>query len=836
MDIIKDLGFAFRTLRKSPAFAVTSLVTIALGIGASTAIFSVVNAVLLRPLPYAHRDKLVIVTNDLRNRNVLDFPIAAGDVFDIRNQTAVFGSVAAYTPGRSPITGEEGPPELINTAAVTTNLFQVLGMRVIQGRDFIDDDGVPPPPPPPQPAPRPGANPAAAAAPPQVPLPPIRGILSYQFWQARFGGNPNIVGKTIALGNGRVEIVGVAEPSLEMLFTPRMNVEPRPALYTAARVDFESGSRQNVAWRLIAQLKDGVSLEQARSQMASLAADLRKRFPVKESAGTNIRVEPMHENLVADVRPSILALMGGVIFVLLIACANVANLLLVRGARRERELAVRSALGGSRVRLIRELLAESLTLAGAGAALGLILAQIGIQSLIQLGPANLPRIQYVSIDVNVLAFTIFAAFAAAAIFGLIPAFRASRPRLNEVLRAGGRSAGMRAGRWLRNGVVMVEVALSLVLLIGSGLMLRSFMALQRVDPGFNPQNTLTFVMSNIRARGDEGRAAFVRQVQQRLRGIPGVQSVTAATPIPLDGTNSLVRWGTEAALTDASLFQQGIVHWVLPGYFEAMGTRLIAGRTFTEADNVPGPRLVIIDDQLAQMAFPNQSAVGKRLLARINTEQAEVHEVIGVVQHQRHTSLALPGEEALFVTDGYGGFGRAGRWAVRTNGDPAQLAPLVREAIKQIDPVIVVSQVMPLQDYIDRMGAPTRFTLLLVVVFGAIAAVLAAVGLYGVLSTTVSHRTAEIGVRMTFGASRLSIFKLVVGQGLQLSVIGVLIGLLAAFGLTRAMATMLVGVTPTDPVTFAGIAIFFVVIAAVASWIPARRASRLDPASALREE
>src|SRR5262245_13491324 len=837
MDIIKDLGFAFRTLRKSPAFAVTSLVTIALGIGASTAIFSVVNAVLLRPLPYGNRDKLVIVTNDLRNRNVLDFPIAAGDVFDIRNQTAVFDGVAALAPGRAPITGEEGPPELINTAAVTTNLFQVLGMRVIHGRDFIDDDGVPPPPPPPQPAPQPGATPGATpAAVPQPPLPPIRGILSYQFWQSRFGGNPNIVGKTIALGNGRVEIVGVAEPSFELLFTPRINVERIPALYTAARVDFESGSRQNVAWRLIARLKDGVSLEQARSQMAALATDLRKRFPVKESAGTNIRVEPMHENLVAEVRPSILALMGGVIFVLLIACANVANLLLVRGARRERELAVRSALGGNRMRLISELLAESLALAGAGAVLGLILAQAGIRSLIQLGPANLPRIQSVSIDLNVLAFTMLAAFAAAAIFGLIPAFRASQPRLNEVLRAGGRSAGMRAGRWLRNGVVMIGVALSLVLLIGSGLMLRSFIALQRVDPGFNPKGTLTFVMSNIRVRGDEGRAAFMRQVQDRLRGLPGVQSVTAATPIPLDGTNSLVRWGTEAALTDASLFQQGIVHWVLPGYFEAMGTRLIAGRTFTDADNVTGPKLVIIDDQLAAMAFPNQSAVGKRLLARINTEQAEMHEIIGVVQHQRHTSLASPGEEALFVTDGYGGFGRAGRWAVRTNGDPAQLAPLVRDAIKQIDPVIVVSQLMPLQDYIDRMGASTRFTLLLVVVFGGIAAVLAAVGLYGVLSTTVSHRTAEIGVRMTFGASRLNIFKLVVGQGLQLSVAGVWIGLFAPLGVTAAMTTMLRGVTPTGPVTFAGIAILFIAIAAIASWIPARRASKLDPASALREE
>jgi predicted permease len=385
-------------------------------------------------------------------------------------------------------------------------------------------------------------------------------------------------------------------------------------------------------------------------------------------------------------------------------------------------------------------------------------------------------------------------------------------------------------------VVVAEVALSLVLLIGSGLMVRSFIALQRTDPGFNPKGVLTFGLANNRARGNDGRAAFMKQVHERLSGIPGVQSVTSAGPMPLDGGSSLARWGTEAALADPNAFQQGSVHFVRPGYFEAMGTPLIEGRTFTEADNIPGPKIMIIDDQLAAMAFPNQSAVGKRLLARVTTEQAELHEVIGVVRHQRHTSLAQPGEEAMFFTDGFGGFGRAGRWAVRTNGDPGQIAALVRETIKQIDPLLIVTQMQPMQDFLDRASAPTRFTLLLVIVFGVIAAVLATVGLYGVLSTTVSHRTAEIGVRMTFGASRASIFGLVVGQGLQLSLVGVLLGLVAAFGLTRAMETMLVGVTPTDPVTFGTIAVLFLLVAAIASWIPARRAAALDPAMALREE
>ncbi len=831
METLKDFALAARGLRKSPAFAITAIITIGLGIAASTAIFSVVNAVLLRPLPYAKPERLVLLTNDLVRRNVKDFPVAAGDVYDIRKQIDSLQGVATVSPGRAPILGEEGPPEIINRAAVTTNFFQVLGAHVILGRDFVDDDGtVPPPVAPNAAAPAPGATPA-----PPPPRLPVIGILSYQFWQSRFGGNNNIVGRSIDLAGNKVDIVGVLEPGFELLLPPNMNVEPRPALYTAARVDFETGSRQNVAWRLIGRLKDGATIGQVRSQMDALSQDLRKRFPVKESAGTAFRVEPMHEILVADVRPSIVALMGGVIFVLLIACANVANLLLVRGSGREREMAIRSALGGVRSRLIREMLAESVVVATGGAILGLLLARAGIAVLISKGPANLPRLASVSLDPLVLGFTALLTLLAAGIFGIVPALRASQPRLNEVLRATGRAAGLRAGRWLRNGVVMAEVALSLVLLIGSGLMLRSFIALQKTDPGFDPNGMLTFVITNVRTRSDQERATFLQQTHDRLAAIPGVQGVTEATPLPLDGGNSLARWGTEAALSDPNAFQQGTVHFVYPGYFETMKTPLVEGRTFTAADNVAGLKVIIIDDQLAKMAFPNQSAVGKRLLARINTEQAEFHEIIGVVKHERHTELAGPGEEAMFVTSAFAGFG-AGRWAVRTNGDPSQIGALVRESVKGIDPTLVVAEMRPMQEYLDRMGASTRFTLLLVAVFGSIAMVLAAVGLYGVLSTTVTQRTAEIGVRMTFGASRMSIFRLVVGQGIGLSAVGVILGLIAAYTLTGAMKTMLVGVTPTDPATFTVIALAFLIIAAVASWIPAQRASKLDPSEALREE
>jgi putative ABC transport system permease protein len=601
------------------------------------------------------------------------------------------------------------------------------------------------------------------------------------------------------------------------------------------RLDFANSSRNDVFLRVVGRLKQGVTLERAQVQVDGIASDLRQRFPIKQTSGLYFRVEPMHKDLVKDARPAILALMGAVMFLLLIACANVANLVLVRASWRERELAVRAALGAGRWSLIRQMLAESLLIAFGGAVLGLLLARLGIDLLVLIGPADLPRLDSVTINPTVLAFTALASLAAAAMFGVVPALRASRPDVVEALRSSGRTAGLAAGRLLRSGVVIAEVALSFVLLIGSGLMLRSMIALQHVDPGFDSHGVLTFFLAGLRGQGPQ-RAVIIQQLRERLRALPGVQAVTAASPLPLDGGIAYGRWGTEEAVANPGKFHEADFHFVLPGYFEALRTNLIEGRTFTDADNVPGPRLLVIDSDLAAIAFPNQSAVGKRLLVRARTPEPEWFEVIGVVAHQRHTSLARPGHEALFLTDAYMGQGAVARWAVRGSGDPAQLGAAVRQEVARLDPRLVVSELQPMQTFVDQAQAQTRFALLLIAMFATIAAVLAAIGLYGVLSAAVRQRTAEIGVRMALGAAPAGIFRLMVGQGIRLSALGIALGLVVALGLTRVMVSMLVGVQPTDPLTFAAMALFFFVIAAVSSWLPARRAALLDPTKALREE
>ena len=417
---LKDLAFGVRTLRKNPAFAITALVTLALGIGATTAIFSVVNAVLLKPLPYAQADRLVIVTSDMRTRHVTDFPIAPGDVKDMRGQVTSLDGIAGVNTFRLPVVEDGADPEQIRGGNVTTNLFSLLGVKIVAGRDFNDDDATPPPPPP---APAPGVafNPVAP--------PPITfsAIISHQYWQRRYGGSPKAIGKIVTIGTNHAEIVGVAAPSFELLFPARMAITRVPDLLIASRINWDAASRINVQFRLIGRLRQGSNVVSAQSQLDALGADLRQRFPIKNTAGVYFRAEPMHENLVADVRPIVLSLMGAVVFVLLIACANVANLILVRTSRRERELAVRAALGGSRARLVRQMLAEALVLAAGGSLLGLALADEGVRLLLSIGPASLPRVEDVRLDPTVLVFTALAGLVAAAVFGVVPALRASRP-------------------------------------------------------------------------------------------------------------------------------------------------------------------------------------------------------------------------------------------------------------------------------------------------------------------------------------------------------------------------------------------------------------------------
>jgi predicted permease len=841
----KDFVFATRSLRQHRGFAVTAVMTLALGIGASTAIFSVVNAVLLRPLPYADADRLVLIWGDMRARNVTDFPFSPGNYQDLKQMSSTLEDVAAIAPFNGTIQVGGDAPERVRNLGVTPNLLSVLGQRVLHGRDFNAGDATPAPPPPQPPqGGAAGAQPGAPAAnqPPPPPPPPNIVILNHGFWQRRFGGDQNVIGRSIDMGGQPGIIIGILRPGFEMLFPPNTNIEPHPDMLIAMRINYETASRINVFLRLIGKLKPGATKAAANQDVERVATDLRERFPIMKTADTHYRVEAMHDDLVKDVRPAIFALMGAVTFVLLIACANVANLLLVRAAARERELAIRAALGSSPWRIVRQLLSESLVLSIAAAVLALALAYAGIKLLVMLSPANLPRLDDVKIDLVVLGFATLAAVAAAALFGVVPALRASKPQLADVLRSSGRAPGLGGGNLLRSAVVVAEVALSFVLLVGGGLMVRSFVELSRINPGYDPTGVLTFQVGGRGGRSPAEVQGFQRQLGERLRAIPGVEAVTAVTPLPLDGTLFNSRWGKEDAVTDPTKFQQANVHVVLPGYFEAMRTRLIAGRTYTEADNRPDHLGVIIDSRLAAKAFPGESAVGKRLFIRTRAQEPEWLEVIGVVEHQRHEGLATEGREAIFLPDGFYGHGLAGNWAVRlrcTPGetcDPARLSSTARNVVAELDPKLSVANVQPFSRLVDRAMTPTRFALVLIAVFAGVAAVLACVGLYGVLSTAVRQRTAEIGVRVAFGATRRSIFGLVVGDGMKLSAIGLAVGLVAAFWLTRAMSTMLVGVRPTDIPTYVAISILFIVIAALACFIPARRAASLDPTSALRAE
>jgi putative ABC transport system permease protein len=576
------------------------------------------------------------------------------------------------------------------------------------------------------------------------------------------------------------------------------------------------------------------TFEQAQAQVNGLVTELRRQFPVKETAGLRWRVEPMHAYAVASVRPALVALMGAVAFVLLIACANVANLLLVRASQRERELAVRAALGSGRWALIRQMLVESVTIAFAGGVIGLGLAWAGTRALIAIGPADLPRLGDVGIDGSVLAFAVLVTVVAALLFGVVPALRASRVNVGDTLRTSGRTGALSAGRWLRNGVVVAEVALAFVLLVGSGLMMRSFVTLQRANPGFESSGVLAFLLPNQGRPNPEARQALLRQLRDRLAAIPGVTGVSAANPLPLEGVASNVRWGTEAAIADPTLFQQADLRVVQPGYFELMRTRLIDGRTFTDADNHPGRQLAVIDEVFAKKAFPGEPAVGKRFLSRTGQPEPIWYEVIGVVAHQRNASLAEDSRETMYVIDGEFNFGVTNRWLVRTQGDPLAVAQAVRSEVRGVDRSLVVADLRPLTALTDAARAPTRFALVCIGVFAVIAAVLAAVGLYGVLSTAVRQRTAEIGVRMAFGATANTVFRMVVRHGVGLSSAGIAVGIAAALVLTRVMQSMLVGIRATDPLTFASIAAVFLGIAALSCWLPARRAAQLEPVEALR--
>lgn len=821
----QDLHYALRALWKSPGFAAIAVLTIGLGIGANTAIFSVVRAVLLRPLPYAEPDRLSYVWADLTTRGVKNWPISPPILEDMRDQASSFDGLAGIITGQISLTGDDAEPMQVEFGNMTPNMFSLLGVTPFLGRDFTDDDAAP--------------IALNAQGQPNQPPPPGAVMLSYDLWENRFGADREILGRTITLGGGPAEVIGVMPAGFKLFVPPDSGLSADIDLWMTPRINVATWpSRANVIWSVVGRLAAGAAIEQAQAEMDAIAARQREMDSIHETVGYELEIIPMQLDVTEQVRPTLLALLGAVGFVLLIACANVSNLLLVRAQSREGEIAIRSALGGSRLRLVRQLLTESTILALAGAAVGLALARGGIALLLAFQPADFPRVDAVAIDGLVLLFTLLAAFASVVVFGMVPAAQASKPHLADTLKDRGRSSALARQKLFRNGVVVVEVALSVVLLIGAGLMVRSFVELHRVDPGFDPENVLTFSLQlqGQRYGPPEARANFNRELKQRLEALPGVESVSAATPLPLQGVLNSGRYGTEEALTDETAYGQADYRIITPDYFKTMDTLLVAGRVFNDSEFTdPGHETVMVDTKLANILWPDETPVGQRMLIRIQTIDPQWVEVIGVVEHQRATTLAEDSRETVYFTSRYVGVVGNLNWIVRTSVDPGSLVQQARAEVALIDPLLPFADVRTMQSYVDQANGPTQFALMLIGVFAGVALALASVGLYSVLAYIVRQRTAEFGVRMAFGAESGDIMKLVLGQGMVPTFVGIGVGVLAAFWLTQFMASLLVGIPPNDPATFAGIAVLFFVVAMLASYVPARRATRVDPLAALRD-
>jgi putative ABC transport system permease protein len=825
---LKDLRYALRTFSQRPGFTAIVVATVALAIGSNVAIFSVVNAVLLRPLPYEDPERLVLIWNRMANANRPNAPVSGPDFLDYREQTTKFEGFAGAIAVEATITGEERP-EQVMVGWTTVNLFEVLGVRPFIGRDFEAADGTP-------------IDPQSFLD-PNAEIPPGTLILTHGMWQRQFGGDPKILGKTIQLDGHASVIVGVLPPDFRIYLPAYAGMPTNIDLWGAFPVDFSTSPRDGEFLTVVGRLKPEVTLEQAQSEMDALAARFREQFEHHKSVGMEIVVNSMHRDVVDHVRPLLLTLLAASGFVLLIACANVANLLLVRAAEREREIAVKAALGGGRGRIALQMLTESGVLAAAGGLLGLLLGWAGIKTLLALQPDGLPLLEKVGIDGNVLLFTAAASLLAASVFGAIPALRAGSPNLANALKDRGSDSGGVRGNKVRTALVVVEVALSLVLLIGAGLMLRSFTNLQQVDPGFDADDVLTLSVPIpfFKYRDSEGRVSFFERLQERLGGLPGVESVGGGAPLPLGGGDQywVQPYGRDNATEEEWNQNRADYRGVLPGYTEAMGIRLIAGRTLTRADNQPGALdVVVVDEKLAGNTWPNEDPIGKGMqIVRFDFESMQLKrapvQVVGVVERIRSESLTADGRGALYYPY------RFFPWwpmtvTVKARSNPLGLVGAIRQEVSALDTDVPVAKVRLMSDYVDDALAQTRFTLTLISVFAALALILAAIGLYGVISYSLRQRVQEFGVRMAFGAGSRDIVGQVVSHGMVLAGAGIGLGLVAAFVLTRTASSLFFGVTPMDPLTFGGIPVLLAGVTSLASYIPARRATRIDPVNALR--
>ncbi|HEX8140385.1 MAG TPA: ABC transporter permease [Pyrinomonadaceae bacterium] len=810
----QDLRYGVRMLLKSPGFTLVAVFALALGIGANTAIFSVVNAVLLRPLPFAEPERLVRLWGTFSQQSVprgegqyYDFNISPNDFADWRTQNRSFEAIAVFSSyGSVTLTGRDEPLRL-RCPVVSTEYFSVLGVKPALGRFFLPEEE-------------------------QVGKHRVV-VLSYGAWQQKFGADPSVVGQTLTLNGSSYTVVGVAPKIFEQ---PRPTPSAEPDMWRPLALELEPGGRASHFLHAMARLKPGVSLQQAQADMDSITANLERQYP-DSNLGRGVRLSSLHEAIVGNIRPALRVLLGAVGFVLLIACANVANLLLARSTVRQREMAIRTALGASRLRIVRQLLTESILLAAVGGGLGLLLALWATDLLTGLGGKDIPRLGAISLDGRILGFTLLVSLLTGIIFGLIPALESARPDLNVSLKEGGR-ANVGGGQRFRQFLIVSEVALSLVLLVGAGLMMRSFWRLQHVQLGFDADNLLTLDLSLPRTRykqADEA-ALFQQQLVERLKALPGVTSAASSSVLPLSGGNScdgmMIEGRPLASAGEAPCVE---VRQTSPDYLRAMGIPLLRGRQLTEQDKRDAPFVVVINEALARRFFAGTDPIGQRISHSDPSGPPVWRTIVGVAGDVRHFGL-----DAEPLPEFYEPQLQAPSWGtslvVRSASDPASVAAAVRAEVRRMDADLPVYNVKTMRELASESVAQPRFRTLLLAIFAAVALLLSGVGLYGVMSYWVTQRTREIGVRMALGAQASDVLRMVVGQGMMMAVVGVCVGLVASLALTRVIHSLLFGVSTTDPLTFAAVPLVLCVVAFLASYIPARRATRIDPMIALRYE
>jgi putative ABC transport system permease protein len=813
--LLQDLRYAVRMLARSPGFTAVAIATLALGIGANTAIFSAINAVLLRPLPYAEASRIVIpwATNPkAAAMGYPELPPTYNDVTEWRSRSQSFESVAACRPEDRTLTDGD-TPERVGGAVVTHDFFSLFGVAPRLGRAFTKEEDSP------------GRNQVA--------------VISSGLWQRRYGGDRAIVGQTITLGGVRYTVVGVMPPEFQFPrgaelpagygFAPKIDLWVPFGLSATDWVG--RNNRQIVA---LGRLRPGVTLSAAQTELSGIAARLERQF--QENTDMGVKLMPLRDQMVSFSRTPLLMLFGAAGLVLLIACANIASLLLARATVRQREIAIRSALGARPAGIIRQLLVENVLLASLGALLAIGFARLAIATLLRFGPANLPQLQETRLDLGSFAFTAVAALAAALLFGLVPALQATRSDLQQVLRNSG--ANVTGGRQfrLREKFVVIQIALALTLLVGSALLIRSLAAVLAVDSGFRPESVLTFELG---LSGDydnvSRRASFFNEFRNRLESLPGVRAVGTISRLPMgggEGMTGLIVEGAPPPRDNDQFSIQTEERRVAGSYFQAMGITLVKGRLLTDQEVSQQTPRVVINETLARRFFAAQDPIGKRI--RIGNSGTEWREIVGVVQDVKSGSLEAPSRPQVYQpTLNWGGSMAV---VVRASGDPRGLVGRVRAELKAVDSGVPLTKIRTMQEVVDLSVVSRRFNMLLLGLFAVLALVLTTIGLYGSVAYWVSQRTREFGIRRALGGQTEDVMKLVMKQGLRLTLVGVVIGLVSAFAVTRVLSHLLFGISPTDPVAFSATAFLLVTVALFACYLPARRATRIDPMVALRCE